>query len=75
MTSVAGVVTFTILSVHLHGPGGSGLVHRDRPGHRLPAGGYTGARIQSHLPDALIRRVMGVLVIAIGTRYLWSGLR
>ena len=38
------------------------------------AGGYTGARIQSRLPDALIRRIVGLLVIAIGARYLWSGL-
>ena len=38
------------------------------------AGGYTGARLQSHLPDALIRRILGLLVIAIGARYLWSGL-
>jgi uncharacterized membrane protein YfcA len=26
------------------------------------------------LPDRVIRRVMGVLVVAIGARYLWSGL-
>ena len=39
------------------------------------AGGYTGARIQSRLPDALIRRLIGILVIAIGVQYLWSGLR
>ncbi len=38
------------------------------------AGGYTGARVQSRLPDALIRRIVGLLVIAIGARYLWSGL-
>ena len=38
------------------------------------AGAYTGARIQGRLPDAVIRRVMGILVIAIGARYLWSGL-
>ena len=38
------------------------------------AGAYTGARLQRHLPDVLIRRVMGVLVVAIGARYLWSGL-
>ena len=37
-------------------------------------GGYTGARIQARLPDTLIRRIVGVLVIAIGARYLWSGL-
>ena len=38
------------------------------------AGGYTGARIQARLPDVLIRRLPGVLVTAIGARYLWSGL-
>jgi uncharacterized protein len=38
------------------------------------AGAYTGARLQSHLPDALMRRLVGILVIAIGARYLWSGL-
>jgi uncharacterized membrane protein YfcA len=74
VTSVAGVITFLLLSVHHHGP-----VAPDWPtGIALGIGGlagaYTGARIQRQLPDALIRRVMGVLVIAIGIRYLWSGL-
>ena len=74
VTSVAGVVTFTILSVHHHGS-----VAPDWPtGIALGAGGlagaYTGARIQSRLPDALIRRLVGVLVLAIGARYLWAGL-
>jgi uncharacterized protein len=74
VTSVAGVVTFTILSVHHHGP-----VAPDWPtGIALGLGGlagaYTGARIQSRLPDALIRRLVGILVLAIGARYLWAGL-
>jgi uncharacterized protein len=74
VTSVAGVITFTVLS--LHEPG---AVAPDWPtgvalGVGGLAGGYTGARIQSRLPDALIRRLVGVLVIAIGVRYLWSGL-
>jgi hypothetical protein len=38
------------------------------------AGAYTGARVQARLPDALIRRLVGGLIIAIGARYLWSGL-
>jgi uncharacterized membrane protein YfcA len=37
-------------------------------------GGLVGARIQGRLPDVLIRRVMSVLVVAIGARYLWLGL-
>jgi uncharacterized protein len=74
VTSVAGVVTFTILSIHRHGS-----VSPDWPtGIALGVGGlagaYTGARVQQHLPDTVIRRVMGVLVAAIGVRYLWSGL-
>jgi uncharacterized protein len=74
VTSVAGVVTFTILSIHQHGS-----VAPDWPtGVALGLGGlagaYTGAPIQSRLPDALIRRLAGILVVAIGARYLWSGL-
>ena len=74
VTSVAGVITFTILSIQQHGS-----VAPDWPtGIALGVGGlagaYTGARIQSRLPDVLIRRLVGILVVAIGARYLWSGL-
>jgi uncharacterized protein len=74
VTSVAGVITFTILSFHQHGS-----VAPDWPtGIALGVGGlagaYTGARLQSRMPDVVIRRLIGVLVIAIGIRYLWSGL-
>ncbi len=72
MTSVAGVITFTLLSVHHHG-----TVAPDWPtGIALGIGGlagaYTGARIQSRLPDTLIRRLVGIAVLAIGGRYLWA---
>jgi uncharacterized protein len=74
LTSVAGVFTFIILATHRHGP-----VAPDWPtGIALGLGGlagaYAGARLQPRLPDAIIRRVLGVLVIAIGARYLWAGL-
>ena len=74
MTSVAGVITFTILSINQHGS-----VAPDWPtGMALGVGGlagaYTGARLQSRVPDVLIRRLVGILVIAIGARYLWSSL-
>ena len=73
VTSVGGVITFTILSLHQHisvapdWPTGIAL------GAGGLAGGYTGARIQSRIPDLLIRRLVGVLVIAIGAYFLWSG--
>jgi uncharacterized membrane protein YfcA len=75
VTSAAGVITFTILSLHQHisvapdWPTGIAL------GLGGLAGGYTGARIQSRMPDVLIRRLVGVLVIGIGAYYLSSGLR
>jgi uncharacterized protein len=73
VTSVAGVITFTILSIHEHGS-----VAPDWPtGIALGIGGlagaYTGARIQSRLPDLMIRRLVGVLVVAVGARYIWAG--
>jgi uncharacterized membrane protein YfcA len=74
VTSVAGVATFTILSLHQQGP-----VAPDWPtGIALGVGGlagaYVGARIQSRMPELLIRRLVGVLVVAIGARYLWLSL-
>jgi uncharacterized membrane protein YfcA len=74
VTSVAGVITFTILAANEHGP-----VAPDWPtGIALGLGGlagaYTGARLQSRLPDVFVRRLIGVLVIVIGARYLWPGL-
>jgi uncharacterized protein len=75
VTSVAGVITFTILSLHQHGS----VAPEWTTGIALGAGGlagaYTGARLQSRMPDVVIRRLIGLLVIAVGIRYLWSGLR
>ncbi len=73
VTSAGGVITFTILSLHQHicvapdWPTGIAL------GVGGLAGGYTGARIQSKVPELFIRRLVGVLVIAIGAYYLSSG--
>ena len=66
------MITFALLSLHHHGS-----VAPDWPtGLALGAGGlagaYTGARLQSRLPEAAIRRLVGVLVLAIGVRYALS---
>ncbi len=74
LTSVAGVVTFTVLSAHARGSVAPDWLTGMALGLGGLAGAYTGARIQSRLPDQLIRRVLGVLVVAIGARYLWTGL-
>jgi uncharacterized membrane protein YfcA len=74
VTSVAGVVTFVLLA------DGHGPVAPDwGVGAALGAGGllgsYLGARLQPHLPDETIRRVLGSLVAAIGARYAWLATR
>jgi uncharacterized protein len=73
VTSVAGVITFLILSLHRHSPIAPDWSTGIALGIGGLAGAYTGARIQAQLPESTIRRILGVLVVAIGIRYLWSG--
>ena len=73
VTSLAGVITFTILSISA-GPVAPNWPTGIALGIGGIAGGYTGARMQSRLPDTLIRRILGILAIAIAAQYLWSGL-
>ncbi|MGB6454926.1 MAG: sulfite exporter TauE/SafE family protein [Streptosporangiaceae bacterium] len=74
VTSVAGVITFTILSAQTHGS----VAPNWPTGIALGIGGllgsYIGARLQSRLPEHLIRRLLGVLEVAIGIRFLLAGL-
>jgi uncharacterized protein len=74
VTSLGGVVTFSILSVHHHGsiapdwPTGIAL------GIGGLAGGYVGARMHARMPETTIRRLLAIVVIAIGIRFLVAGL-
>src|SRR5215469_4746104 len=74
LTSLAGVATFTILSVHQHGsvapdwPTGIAL------GVGGLAGGYVGARLHARMPETIIRRLLALVVVAIGIRFLVAGL-
>ncbi len=74
VTSVAGVVTFTILAAQVHGS----VAPNWPTGIALGIGGllgsYAGARLQSRLPEQVIRRLLGILEIAIGIRFLLAGL-
>jgi uncharacterized membrane protein YfcA len=68
------VVTFSILSAHQHGsvapdwPTGIAL------GVGGLAGGYVGARMHARMPETIIRRLLALVVAAIGIRFLWAGL-
>ena len=72
VTSVAGVTTFTLLSLYHPGAVAPDWSTGLALGAGGLAGGYTGARIQGRMPDIVIRRLVGVLVIAVGAGYLWS---
>ena len=74
MTSVGGVITFTYLSLNQHLPVAPNWPTGIALGVGGLAGGYAGARLQARMPDLLIRRLVGVLVFAIGVSYLASGL-
>jgi uncharacterized membrane protein YfcA len=69
LTSIAGIATFGLLSL-----GGSGDLAPDWTlgiaiGLGGLAGAYLGARLQSRLPEALLRRGLGVLALLLGLRY------
>ncbi len=68
LTSLAGVATFALLSL------GDGDVAPDWTlgigiGLGGLAGTYLGARLQSRLPETLLRRGLGVLALGLGLRY------
>jgi uncharacterized membrane protein YfcA len=74
VTSIAGVVTFVVLSAERQGDvspdWGIGLAL----GVGGLLGGYTGARLQPYLPETAVRRLLGLLVLTIGIRYAWLAL-
>ena len=73
-TSVAGVVTFTVLSVAHHGSVAPNWPTGIALGTGGLAGGYLGARLHTRLPEMIIRRLLALVVAAIGVRYPRAGL-
>ncbi len=71
VTSIAGVATFLVLSTHHRGSVAPDWTIGIALGAGGLAGGYLGARLQPRLPEMAIRRLLGVLVIAVGVRYGW----
>lgn len=71
VTSIVGVGTFLVLAAAHHGPAAPAWPVGIALGAGGLLGGYLGALAQPHLPDRLIRRVLGVIVLAIGVRYAY----
>jgi uncharacterized protein len=74
LTSLAGVVTFTILSAHQHGSVAPNWPTGIALGAGGLAGGYVGARMHARMPETVIRRLLALVVVAIGIRFLVAGL-
>ena len=74
LTSLAGVVTFSVLSIHQHGSVAPNWPTGIALGAGGLAGGYVGARLHARMPETIIRRLLALLVVAIGIRFLVAGL-
>jgi uncharacterized membrane protein YfcA len=70
LTSLAGVVTYALLSLGASGDIAPEWALGAGMGIGGLAGAYLGARLQARLPEALLRHGLGVLALALGVRYL-----
>ncbi len=70
ITSVAGVLTYQFLQLQHGGTIAPDWMLGLAMGAAGLAGSYTGAQLQPRLPEVLIRRLLGILVLLIAARYL-----
>jgi uncharacterized membrane protein YfcA len=69
VTSLAGVLVFALLSLGTGGEVAPNWALGVGMGLGGLAGSYLGARLQPRLPEALLRRGLGLLALALGMRY------
>lgn len=75
LTSVAGVVTYGLLSLVVDGPVGPDWVTGLCCGAGGLIGGYLGARLQPRVPETALRTLLGVLAIGLAVTYLVQAAR
>jgi uncharacterized membrane protein YfcA len=71
VTSIAGIATFELLASHATGDISPDWSVGLAVGLGGLAGSYAGARLQPHLPEEALRRLLGGLALAVALRYLW----
>jgi uncharacterized membrane protein YfcA len=74
LTSIAGVATYGVLSLSASGDIAPDWLVGIAIGLGGLVGSTVGARLQPRLPDAFLRRALGVLAIGLGLRYAVLGL-
>lgn len=70
LTSLAGVLAYAAISLGADGDIAPDWALGAGMGIGGLAGAYLGARLQSRLPETLLRRGLGVLALALGARYV-----
>jgi uncharacterized protein len=73
LTSLAGIVTYQVLQVLQHGPIAPQWILGTCLGLGGFAGSYCGARLQRHLPERSLRRLLGLVACLVAARYLQTG--
>jgi uncharacterized membrane protein YfcA len=71
VTSIAGIATFELLATRQSGHLGPDWTIGLAVGVGGLVGSYTGARLQPHLPEAGLRRLLGALALTVALRYAW----
>jgi uncharacterized protein len=74
LTSIVGVIAYAVLGLRHSGSIAPVWVVGLAMGAGGLLGGYVGAGLQPRLPEALLRRGLGVLALALGVRYAALGL-
>ncbi len=74
LTSFVGVMTYVLLSLGTSGDIAPDWALGAGMGVGGLAGAYLGARVQTRLPEELLRRGLGVLALALGLRYALQAL-
>jgi uncharacterized membrane protein YfcA len=74
ITSLAGIVTYQVLQLLHHGAIAPQWILGACLGAGGFAGSYCGARLQRHLPERSLRRLLGVIACLVAARYLEVGL-
>ncbi|MGZ6373027.1 MAG: sulfite exporter TauE/SafE family protein [Candidatus Limnocylindria bacterium] len=74
LTSLAGIITYQVLQAIQHGPIAPQWVLGACLGAGGFAGSYCGARLQRHLPERSLRRLLGVVACLVAARYLQSAI-
>jgi hypothetical protein len=70
LTSLAGVIAYALISLGVNGDIAPEWALGAGMGIGGLAGAYLGARLQSRLPEVLLRRGLGVVALALGVRYV-----